>query len=433
MDSRQMPPVVVRFTYYQNLYHHPYSEMTLPLELVDEVLDYLPPDNESLRNCSLVAKSWLRPSRQRLFENLFIQDAECQSWLDNIPPTNIELLQHVRSFCFASSDPWGRDSPPHEYIDINNLYVYFPSFHRLHTISLSNARISPDIPERMDMFSPCQHVLSSLILADVSLPWRSFIALIDYFPNLRNLGLSYISFEDDNRDSPPLSRPLHGKLCFYMSQVAAIAAFSGWLSTGPRVEYDELVADVGYFSATHSRRIITACGKSLKRLRLEVCECFVSRSMLERRLTGRLRSQVGAPVTLSHFPELRELEFSVLQPTTRHRDTVSSITSVNIRKIIFSHPLIAATLQALTNNTDWKSFDDCVSALADKLRGLGNKQTLEVELRTGSIVLDPLVDYSGFLSKFREKGRVSVVDRSSGQILGLDVGLVFSLASCCRL
>lgn len=142
---------------------------------------------------------------------------------------------------------------------------------------------------------------------------------------------------------------------------------------------------------------------------------------------------MGATVTLSHCPELRELEFSVLQPTTRHRTTVSSITSANIRKIIFSHPLIAVTLQALTNDTDWTSFDDCVSVLADKLRGSGNKQTLEVELRTGCMVLDPLVDYGGFLPKFREKGRVRVVDRSSGQVLELAVCPVFSFASCCRL
>ena len=261
------------------------------------------------------------------------------------------------------------------------------------------------------MFSPCQHVLLSLILADVSLPRCSFITLINYFPNLRNLELSILSFEDDNRDPPPLSRPLHGKLCFYMSQVAAIVAFSGWLSAGPGVGYGELGVDVGYFSAAHSRRIITACGKSLKRLRLEVCECFVSRSMLERRLTGRFRSQMSAPVILSHCPELRELEFSMLQPTTRHRDTVSSITSVNIRKIMFSYSLIDATLQALTNNTDRTFFDDCISALADKLRESGKKQTLEVELRTGRIVLDPLVNHNGFLLKFREKGRVRIVDR----------------------
>jgi hypothetical protein len=257
----------------------PSPGMNLPLELLDEILSYLPPNNQSLRNCSLVARSWLHPSRKHLFENLFIQDTDRQSWLDNISPTNTELLQHVRSFCFATSNPWGR-VPPLEYIDIDDLYVYFPSFPQLHTINLSNTHISSDIPERIEMFSPCQQVLSSLTLIDASLPWRSFVALIDYFPNLRHLELLDLSFEDENRNPPPLSRPLRGRLCFYLSQEATVMAFSDWLLTVPGVEYDELVVDVGYFSAVHFQRIITACGKSLKHLKLEVCECFVSRTVL---------------------------------------------------------------------------------------------------------------------------------------------------------
>ena len=253
--------------------------MNLPLELLDEILSYLAPHNQSLRNCSLVARSWLHPSRKRLFENVYIQDTDHQSWLDNISPTNTELLQHVHSFCFASSQPWGRN-PPFEYINIDDLYVYFPSFHRLHTINLSDVHISSDIPERIEMFSHCQQVLSSLILVDVSLPWRSFTTLIDYFPNLRNLELSTLAFDDDNINPPPLSRPLRGKLCFYLSEAATVVAFSDWLFTGPVVEYDELVVDVGYFSAAHFQQIITACEKSLKRLKLEVCECFVPRTIL---------------------------------------------------------------------------------------------------------------------------------------------------------
>ena len=247
------------------------SGMNLPLELLDEILSYLPPSKESLRNCSLVARSWLHPSRKRLFEEVLIQDTDRQSWLDNISPTNTELLQHVCSFRFVSFDS-------SEYFNIGDLYVYFPSFRRLHTIELSDAHISSDIPEQIEIFSSCQRTLSSLTLSIVSLPWRSFIALIDYFPNLRNLELLGLTFEDDNINPPPLSRPLRGKLCFYL--VAATVAFSDWLFAGPGIEYDELVVYVGDFSATHLQRIITACGRSLKRLTLDVCECVVSRTIL---------------------------------------------------------------------------------------------------------------------------------------------------------
>ena len=264
MDSQQV--------HRSHLYH---LWMSFPQELVDEILSHLPvhdKQNHSLRNCSLVAKSWIDPSRRRLFETVLIGERNRRSWLDKISPSNIELLRHVRSLCLVGSDPWGRDSP--KYTDIEDLYVYFPSFCQLHTIELTETHIPPNIPERIEMFFPCQHVLSSLILATVFLPWRSFIALIDYFPNLRDLELSSLSFEDDNINSPPLSRPLRGKLHFYLFKEESLIALSNWLA-GLEVEYEELVVGVGYVSGTYSQRIVAACQKTLKRLKFESCECIV--------------------------------------------------------------------------------------------------------------------------------------------------------------
>ncbi|KAF9647920.1 hypothetical protein BDM02DRAFT_3116226 [Thelephora ganbajun] len=73
--------------------------MDLPQELLDEVLNHLPLDDKydelPLRNCSLVAKSWVQPGRRRLFETHEIREKIYRSWLDNIPPTGDGLLQHV--------------------------------------------------------------------------------------------------------------------------------------------------------------------------------------------------------------------------------------------------------------------------------------------------------------------------------------------------
>jgi len=250
--------------------------MSLPRELIEEILSYLSSrdkqDQQSLRNCSLVAKSWINPSRRRLFKTVVIRKRDRQSWLDKISPSNTELLRHVHSFCFSGSDR-GSFS---EFTDIKDLYVYFPSFRRLHTIRLFGVRVLSDIPERIEMFSPCQQILSSLILADVSFPWRSFIVLIDYFPNLRNLKLSSLYFRGDNGNPPPLSRPLRGKLRINLSQMATVLTFSDWLCTGPEVEYKDLAIDLGYLPGTHSRRrIVAACGKTLTRLRLQSSECVV--------------------------------------------------------------------------------------------------------------------------------------------------------------
>ena len=78
----------------------------------------------------------------------------------------------------------------------------------------------------------------------------------------------------------------------------------------------------------------------------------------------------------------------------------------------------------------WKPFDECISALADKLRQLGNKQTLEVELRFDYLPTPaPLVDLKGFLPNFRGNGRVRIVHPSSGWVLVLAVRFPFLLVS----
>lgn len=255
--------------------------MSLPQELIDEILSHLPfrnqKDQQTLQNCSLVAKSWIDPSRRRLFETIRITDWNCQSWMDKIPPSNTELLRHVRHFCLFGPDPQ-EPGPVSECADISNFCVYFPSLRRLHTIELCDAYI-PNIPQRIEMFSPCQQVLSSLIFAGALLPWRSFIALIDYFPNLRNLELQSLHLMGTDRNSPPLSRPLRGTLRFCLSEEESLRALSNWF-TGLEVGYEELEVGIGYVRGTYSQPVIEKCAKTLKRLKFQLCECIVPRTPL---------------------------------------------------------------------------------------------------------------------------------------------------------
>ena len=246
--------------------------MDFPQELVDEILSYLSlgdkQDQQSLRNCSLVAKSWINPSQRRLFETVLITVANRQLWLKNISPANIELLRHVRFLSITGCETHESLIFPVKRTEIDDLYDYFPSFHQLHTIKLSHPYISSDIPERMEMFSPCQQSLSSLILVKASLPWCSFIALIDYFPNLGNLELRGISFRVSDRNPPHLSRPLRGRLGFHSSSEKNLEDLSRFF-TGPEVEYEELAVDMDSLTGTYSQCIVTACVKTLKRLKVE--------------------------------------------------------------------------------------------------------------------------------------------------------------------
>jgi len=111
-----------------------------------------------------------------------------------------------------------------------------------------------------------------------------------------------------------------------------------------------------------------------------------------------------------------------------HLATISTITSINIWEITFSSHFPPTALHTFLSHHCWTSFDDCISVLADKLRNLGSKQTLEVQFRAEYLVVDSLpVDYKRFLPKFREKGRVTIVHRPV-KWMGPGACRLFSLA-----
>ena len=278
-----------------------------------------------------------------------------------IPPTNTELLRHVRSLFYISYHPGECEPSP---------------------IS-STATPLRQLPRTVrDVQS-----LSSLALSVVSLQWRSFIAIIDYFPNPRNLELQCLSFEDENRNLPPLSRPLRGTLSFYPSEEKSLAAFFDWF-TRLEVEYEELVVDLGDVSAACSQRITDTCGKALKRLELETCECVVPWIMSQTLADPTLKCQVPLQVSLTvqSFVNCGSLR------CTRHGGTKTSSLPLHIQ------------------TAGWSSFDNCISALADRLCKSGNRRTRIGTPPRVSMTPDPTVGDMEFLPKFEEKGRVRIVN-----------------------
>ena len=262
--------------------HHPLRpsfRMNLPHELLDEIFSYLPlrdwvpyPYSEyggSLRACSLVARSWAPPARRRLLSSVAITKKNSQSWKDRISATNTELFSHVRSLRFFA--PW--DVMNQDLLPVNDFFDYLPSFHHLQHLTLRNMRIGPDISERLDVFSAFQHTLSSLTFQYLVLTLSAFIAIVDYFPGLGDLVVDGPTWEIDNQQTPPLSRPLRGRLSINVHEDFPI--FPDRLS-GLEVEYDELFI-LGTSNPTpsipHYQRIVDTCGKTLKRLRLGYCVC----------------------------------------------------------------------------------------------------------------------------------------------------------------
>lgn len=245
--------------------------MSLPHELLDEICGYLPPDDkQSLRACSLVARSWVSPARRRLFSSVTIAEDNYLLWRDKISPTNTELLNHVRSLQYFTASRAGAWA----FFTMNDFSVYLPSFQHLQHLTLCSMRIK-DISQQLEAFSSFRHTLSSLTLHALTLTWFAFIAIVDYFPNVRDLTVSHPLWEIYQRHPVPLSRALRGKLSIDIRKCRGLPIFSTRLS-GLKVECDELFILGGLDSGpptSHYQRVVDACAKSLKRLRLGPCAC----------------------------------------------------------------------------------------------------------------------------------------------------------------
>ena len=128
--------------------------------------------------------------------------------------------------------------------------------------------------------------------------------------------------------------------------------------------------------------------------------------------TQRLGSPVFFIPTLVNLPQLRELIFPSSLFLPREVSLISTITSTNLRKIVFD---------LLRNPKDqlWLSLDTKLSILVDRLRKSGYEHILELEFR---VCLEFAQEISNvgpdrFFRKFREKGRVNVLERASGRTL----------------
>jgi len=92
----------------------------LPQELLDKIIGHLPQnDRRSLRNCSLVAKSWIHTARKRLFEEVDLTtETSLESWLNKISLENLGLLQHYSQRTRQSYQllPQSRSPRPSQYL-----------------------------------------------------------------------------------------------------------------------------------------------------------------------------------------------------------------------------------------------------------------------------------------------------------------------------
>ena len=237
--------------------------MDLPPELLDEVINHISPtDKRSLLNCSLVAKSWVYPSQKRIFKAVDIwRNPHLKSWLGAISPTNVRVLQHVRSIRCQIAKPLNLSHPP-----VDLLCDYSPSFRQLERLTLHSGLL-PSL-NQIGTYSAFQHTLSYLCLWHCSATSSRIVILVNYFPNLAHLELGDLSHMVDGQPAPPFSRLLRKLTIAEFCTKDSLDLLDQLMGLHPQC--DEVSIDMFWDSCPSlAQHVIDGVEASVKRLNLE--------------------------------------------------------------------------------------------------------------------------------------------------------------------
>ena len=225
---------------------------------MDKILEHVFADGggrQTLTACALVATWWTGPSQRCLFSSVSIHEWDYSRWMRSVVISGPKdhLLGYVRSL-------WhGRRPGPGIRYRMRDLaqdsWEYLSALRNLQNLTLFNIRIEHINRARFHTcFSAFRETLTSLSLDTFATSFGAFVALVDYFPNIKTLQLRSFELEDDERPVPRLSRPLRGKL-----QVNHVrAGFSGFLNRFARLktEYEELEVDTLSLSTSTEAKFV---------------------------------------------------------------------------------------------------------------------------------------------------------------------------------
>ena len=170
----------------------------VPQELIDEILDHLAKDTRTLHSCSLVAKSWIYPSRRHLFSTLFLTANDVTKWSKIFPNPEDSPAGHVRdlSFCFIHTD-----------VPINFAHriSYFSNVRGLTLIG----RVATD-PSFITALGPLPPTTRSVDITFSRVLPTHIVSVIQQLPNLDNLSL--MSAEWDGAIPPGTGKLIRSRL-----------------------------------------------------------------------------------------------------------------------------------------------------------------------------------------------------------------------------
>ena len=243
------------------------SNPDLPPELLDHIVDILHDDEEALKTCCLVSKSWISRARKHLFANVKLHPpARLQAWKNTFPNPSLSPACYTKTLCIGG---------PEEVTIVDAQEGgWIPTFSRVENLeaSVHNPKVC------LAPFHGFSAAIKSVHI-DLSCSPCSIFNLIYSFPLLEDLSLAFffsILHPADFNEQPAIPRPFNppvftGSFKLFVHVPEAIKPIIRWLLLLPgglhfrelklRLGCNEDVSPIG--------ALVEACSSTIETLEID--------------------------------------------------------------------------------------------------------------------------------------------------------------------
>lgn len=376
----------------------------LPQEIKDHVIDLLHEEDETLRSCALVSRSWLRQSRKHIFADVQIRYHLLMKWCRNVPPGEDGLSSFTRRLDLSHRSP-------------REFEIFMPhlsSFKRVESLVISdydcmdldNEPYLPIAPDRY--YGHFGESLRSLHMLYPSESLGALLPLIYLFPHLESLTIEGLMAAGDEHPPPPspnspspnaFKGELHLRLLAGndMHILSKLAKYP--------LQYDHV--SIGGSSrelGVHFNNLISACSRTMKTLDIS------------QKYTGM--RPFNPPLSVSSCDKLQEIIFSggTAYPDHSLEEVLSSVSSPVLQKITIYMSALTKSCDTFgeINIADWDAVDSLLFELGKQKRARSNgEETLVVEIGIGfgckQVIDGESINFGDFLGGFRAIGDVRCI------------------------